>query len=60
MSQQRWLLFAIFAAVSLVATALLLDEQREFESALQNVQDEQIALATAVGADFETRLATLE
>jgi signal transduction histidine kinase len=60
MTQQRWLLLAIFAAVSLVATALLLDEQREFESALQNVRDEQIALATAVGADFETRLSALE
>lgn len=60
MTQQRWLLLAIVAAVSLVATALLLDEQREFESAVQNVLDEQIALATAVGADFETRLNALE
>lgn len=60
MTQQRWLLLAIVASVSLVATALLLDEQREFESAVQNVLDEQIALATAVGADFETRLNALE
>ena len=60
MKQQHWLLLASIAAISLVATALLLDEQREFESALQNVKDTQVALATAVAADFETRLQALE
>ena len=60
MTQLRWLLVAMLGAVSLVATALLFDERREFEAALQNVKDEQVALATAVAADFETRLNRLE
>lgn len=60
MTQQRWLLIAMLAAVSLVATALFVDEQQEFEAAVQDLKDEQIALATAVGADFETRLNRME
>lgn len=60
MMQVRWLLVAIVAAVSLVVSALLLDVRREFEAAIRNLEDEQISLATAVGADFETRLHRME
>jgi len=60
MNQQRTLLVAMLVAVSLVAIALLLDEQSEFEAAVQMLKDEQVTLATAVGADFETRLSRLE
>jgi two-component system, NtrC family, sensor kinase len=57
---QRWLLLSIIAAVSLVATVLLLDVQREFNAAIDNMKTEQATLATAVAADIETRLARLE
>lgn len=60
MTARRQLLLAMMAAIALIATALLLDEQREFEAAIDNLKDEQIALATAVAADFETRLKRLE
>lgn len=46
-------------AVILIAVAMFLDEQREFDSALLDLRDEQTALATAVGADFEARLQSL-
>jgi two-component system, NtrC family, sensor kinase len=57
---QRWLLLSIIAAVSLVAVVLLLDVQREFNAAIDNMKTEQATLATAVAADLETRLARLE
>lgn len=50
----------MLAAIALVAVALLIDEQREFEAAVDNLKGEQVALATAVAADFETRLNRLE
>jgi two-component system, NtrC family, sensor kinase len=58
--KRRWLLFSIAGAVSLVAAVLLLDVQREFEAAIENLKTEQATLATAVAADIETRLARLE
>ncbi len=57
---QRWLLLSIVVAVSLVASVLLLDVQREFEAAIENMKTEQATLATAVAADIETRLARME
>ena len=60
MTQQRWLLAAMLAAVSLVGAALLWDERREFDAAVQNLMEEQVALATAVAADLETRAMRLE
>jgi two-component system NtrC family sensor kinase len=57
MSHGRWLLAAMFATVLLVGMAMLLDEQREFEEALVGLRDEQVALATALAADFEARFA---
>lgn len=60
MRHQRWTLAVMFAAVALVALVLFLDEQSEFESAVENLKEEQIALATAVGTDFQTRLSRLE
>lgn len=57
---RRWLLAAMLACVSLVAAAMLLDVQREFDAILSQVQDEQVALATAIGDDFEARLARYE
>ena len=56
----RALLVAMLAAVSLVAAALVADERDESEAAVQNLTNEQVALATAVAADFETRLLQLE
>jgi signal transduction histidine kinase len=47
---------AMAVAISFVGGAMLFDEQREFEAALVALQDEQIALATAIAADFEGRL----
>lgn len=43
-------------AISLVGAAMFYDEQREFEAALAALQDEQVALATALAADLEIRL----
>ena len=60
MTARGKLLLAMMAAIALIAMALLLDEQREFEAAIDNLKAEQIALATAVAADFETRLKRLE
>lgn len=57
---RRWLLTAMLACVSLVVAALLIDVQRESEETLRNLQEEQVALATAVGDDFEARLARHE
>src|SRR5690606_36386688 len=46
--------FAVIAFIS------LLDMQGEFEASIEALSEEQAALATAVGADFEERLAMLE
>jgi signal transduction histidine kinase len=59
MNEGRWLLGAMLAIVSLVAVAMFLDEQREFEAGLIGLRDEQVALATALAADFEARLVRL-
>jgi two-component system NtrC family sensor kinase len=59
MNQSRWLLLAMLGTVLLVGLAMFLDEQREFELALVALHDEQVALATAVAADFEARLLRL-
>jgi two-component system NtrC family sensor kinase len=55
MSNGGWLLAAMFATVLLVGAAMLLDEQREFDEGLVGLRDEQVALATALAADFEAR-----
>ncbi|HEX5656968.1 MAG TPA: hypothetical protein VFX59_07220, partial [Polyangiales bacterium] len=47
---------AVVAALGVVSAVLLLDVKREFETALDNLQQEQRTLATAVAADFEARL----
>jgi signal transduction histidine kinase len=60
MSHGRWLLAAMLTTVLLVGVAMFLDEQREFDSALAGLRDEQVALATALAADFEARLVQLE
>ncbi len=60
MTPERWLLAAMVAAVALVAAAMLLDENREFETWMQWTAESQVASATAVGADFEARLINYE
>jgi two-component system, NtrC family, sensor kinase len=50
----------MIAAVSLTSAITLFDEHREFEAAVETLAREQAALATAVGADFEARLAAHE
>lgn len=60
MSQERRLLAAMLASVCIVGITMLLDERRLFEAALETLRDEQVTLATAVAADFESRLAQLE
>ncbi len=57
---RRWLLAAMLASVALVTAAMLIDERREFDGAVRALQDEQSAIATAVAADFEARLARHE
>jgi signal transduction histidine kinase len=51
---------AMLAVICVVGTATFYDEQREFNAALQALRDEQVALATAMAADFEGRLRRLE
>lgn len=60
MIASRYLLLAMMAALSLVSLAMVLDERREFEEGLEMLGAEHEALATAVGADFESRLARYE
>ncbi|MET0342278.1 MAG: ATP-binding protein [Polyangiales bacterium] len=60
MSRPGWLLASMLACVSLVAIAMLLDVRREFADTVQTLKEEQVALATAVGDDFEARLARHE
>ena len=60
MSHRSTLLWAMVSSVILVAVAMFLDEQREFENALSGLRDEQVALATAIGADFEARLENMQ
>jgi len=60
MTQRSGLLTALLATVALITGALLLDVQREFDAAVQSMREEQMALATAVAADFESRLARHE
>lgn len=60
MTQERWLLAAMLASVCIVGITMLIDERRVFEAALDTLRDEQVTLATAVAADFESRLAQLE
>ena len=60
MSRRGRLLATMLACVSLVAVAMVLDVRREFNDAVEALQDEQVALATAVGDDFEARLARHE
>lgn len=57
---ERWLLAAMLITVSAVALAMFVDETREFDSSVEALQLEQSALATAVAADFEARLAAYE
>jgi signal transduction histidine kinase len=54
------LLLAMLTVIGVVGTATFYDEQREFDAALQALRDEQVALATAMAADFEGRLRRLE
>lgn len=60
MTSKPGLVLGMAAAIVGIALALLLDEQREFEAAVDTLKEEQIAIATAVAADLETRLARLE
>lgn len=60
MNAERWLLAAMVAAVSLVAVAMLFDENREFETWMQWLAEGQLANATAVAADLEARLSNYE
>lgn len=60
MSVERWLLAAMVAAVSLIAAAMLLDEDREFDTWMQWLAEGQLANATAVAADFEARMSNYE
>lgn len=60
MSLARWLLLAMLVSVSLVALAMVMDEAREFEGAVQTLRAEQAALAMVVAADFESRLERYE
>ena len=60
MSRRGRLLATMLACVSAVAIAMLLDVRREFADAVDALQEEQVALATAVGDDFEARLARHE
>jgi signal transduction histidine kinase len=46
--------------IALVGAAMFYDEQREFEAALAALQDEQVALATAIAADLEGRLKRMD
>lgn len=59
MTHGRWLFFAMLLTVLAVGFAMFLDERREFEAAFVALRDEQVALATALGADFEARLERL-
>jgi signal transduction histidine kinase len=60
MSPERWLLAAMVAAVSLIAAAMLLDENREFDTWMLWLAEGQVANATAVAADFQARLSDYE
>ena len=57
MTQERWRLAAMLASVCIVGITMLIDERRVFEAALDTLRDEQVTLATAVAADFESRSA---
>jgi signal transduction histidine kinase len=46
----------MLGAIVTVAGAMFYEEQRDFENALLALRDEQLAIATAVAADFESRL----
>lgn len=56
MKSGRWLWASMLGAIVTVAGAMFYEEQRDFESALLTLRDEQLAIATAVAADFESRL----
>ncbi|HEX5658001.1 MAG TPA: ATP-binding protein [Polyangiales bacterium] len=60
MTPERWLPAAMVAAVSLIAAAMLLDEDREFDTWMQWLAESQLACATAVAADLEARLSDYE
>lgn len=56
MRSGRWLWASMLGAIVTVAGAMFYEEQRDFENALLNLRDEQLAIAMAVAADFESRL----
>jgi signal transduction histidine kinase len=60
MTPERWLLAAMVAAVCLVAVAMMIDEDREFETWMLWLAESQVACATAVAADLEARLLDYE
>jgi two-component system NtrC family sensor kinase len=60
MNHQRRLIAAMLVSFAAIAFISLVDMQREFEASVEALSEEQAALATAVGADFEERLAMLE